>query len=289
MRVVFADRGLVRYSQWLAYLFTLVVLVFTSHVYPVFAADEPHPPIGLPFHLDRPSFVTLVIEDDSGQRVRNLIAETHFEAGDHTVWWDGLDETPGNFRGPVYDTQGKPVLPGTYRVRGLARDALTLKHEFTVYNAGVPPWRVGKDREQSGEWLADHAAPSSVLYVPSVGSTAAQMLIGSQVPEHGDGLVWTDLTGRKLHGIRGVGGAWTGAHYLCRDTGATAVAGNYAYSCSTWKTNDPTKSELRLMESSPGSTACPVWSIAGRVRDISRVEIVSGWTETRVRWKSYER
>lgn len=214
----------------------------------ILAAADDHPPIPVRFTLDRPAVVTLVIEDQAGRRVRNLVAETPFAAGEQTVWWDGLDETPGNFRGPVYDIQGRPVAPGTYRVRGLARDELRLRHEFTVYNEGTPPWRSGKrDQPGAGEWLADHSAPSAVLFVPGEGAAAAQMLIGSQVAEQGDGLVWTDLEGRKLRGVHGVGGAWTGAHFLTRDEGPAAVAGVYAYSCSTWNANDKTKSELRLL------------------------------------------
>lgn len=208
------------------------------------AAD--HPPIPITFQLDQPAHVTLVIEDAAGKRVRNLVAETPYAAGAHTVWWDGLDETPGNFRGPVYEIQGKPVAPGRYQVRGLRRDALTLNHEFTVYNAGQPSWRVGKHGDV-GEWLADHSAPSAVLHVPAEGDQPARMLIGSQVAEQGDGLVWTDLAGRKQRGAHGVGGAWTGAHFLARDEGAKTVPGVYAYTASTWKARDETKMELRLL------------------------------------------
>ncbi|HEX3134532.1 MAG TPA: hypothetical protein VHX44_13230, partial [Planctomycetota bacterium] len=131
-------------------------------------------------------------------------------------------------------------------VRGLARDDLSLRYKFTVYNDGQPPWRSGKPG-QAGEWLADHSAPSAVLFVPGEGDAQPQMLIGSQVAEQGDGLVWTDLDGRKLRGAHGVGGAWTGAHFLTRDAGAKALPGVYAYTGSTWKANDPTKSELRLL------------------------------------------
>lgn len=210
------------------------------------ASAAEHPPIPITFQLDQPAHVTLVIEDAAGRRVRNLVAETPFAAGAHTVWWDGLDETPGNFRGPVYEIQGKPVAPGRYQVRGLRRGALSLKHEFTVYNAGQPAWRVG-GHGGTGEWLADHSAPSAVLHVPAEGDQPARMLIGSQVAEQGDGLVWTDLDGRKQRGAHGVGGAWTGAHFLTRDDGANKVPGVYAYTASTWKARDETKMELRLL------------------------------------------
>jgi hypothetical protein len=44
------------------------------------ATDLPHPPIAVRFTLARAGFVTLVIEDESGKRVRNLISETPFPA-----------------------------------------------------------------------------------------------------------------------------------------------------------------------------------------------------------------
>jgi len=34
----------------------------------------------------------LVVEDSKGQRVRNLVSETFFKAGKHTLRWDGMDD-----------------------------------------------------------------------------------------------------------------------------------------------------------------------------------------------------
>jgi hypothetical protein len=47
------------------------------------------PPIPIRFTLPEPAQVTLVIEDAEGQRVRNLVSETPFPAGDnvHRVYW----------------------------------------------------------------------------------------------------------------------------------------------------------------------------------------------------------
>jgi hypothetical protein len=42
-------------------------------------------PIPIHFKLDRPGVVTLVIEDASGRRVRNLVADRSFPAGDNVV------------------------------------------------------------------------------------------------------------------------------------------------------------------------------------------------------------
>ncbi len=57
------------------------------------ALGAPEPKAGsipVRFSLDAASYVTLVIEDASGNRVRNLIAETKLPAGDNLFYWDVL-------------------------------------------------------------------------------------------------------------------------------------------------------------------------------------------------------
>src|SRR5437763_1879303 len=56
------------------------------------AGNEAHPPIPVRFTLAAPGFVTLVIDDEQGVRVRNLVSETPFPAGANVIWWDGLDD-----------------------------------------------------------------------------------------------------------------------------------------------------------------------------------------------------
>ncbi|HUU10734.1 MAG TPA: hypothetical protein VM431_09365, partial [Phycisphaerae bacterium] len=91
---------------------------------PAVPVDEPHPPIPVRFRLAEPGFVTLVIDAADGTRVRNLVSETPFPAGDQTVWWDGLDDLARDTDAAahsVYHVPGRLVGPGTYRVRGLVR------------------------------------------------------------------------------------------------------------------------------------------------------------------------
>ena len=212
-------------------------------------AEQPHPPIAVPFHLDQPGFVTLVIEDEHGVRVRNLISETHFPAGNNVVWWDGLDDLGRDKSSEdhgIYNVSGKLVTPGTYTVRGLYRKELDLKYEFAVYNPGNPPWATG---DTSSEWLTTHTPAGALCFLPAgtvpahgkhdVG-TPDQVLIGSYVAEGGSGLAWVDLDGHKLHGQMWVGGVWTGAQEIARDTGRHAVPAVYAYVASGFK------GELRL-------------------------------------------
>jgi len=80
--------------------------------------------IPIAFTLDKPGVVTLVIDDADGNRVRNLISETPFAAGEHVVEWDGRNDHLSKRVNalPVFQFDGEPVEPGRYTVRGLVRD-----------------------------------------------------------------------------------------------------------------------------------------------------------------------
>jgi hypothetical protein len=205
--------------------------------------DAVRPPIPITFTLAEPGYVTLVIENLHGVRVRNLISETPYPAGQQTVWWDGLDDLARDTNAAahaVYHVPGKVVAPGEYRVRGLVRKALTLRYEMSVYTHGNPPWNTGKSTSQ---WLTNHTPPGAIIFVPAgqapvreggAAPSPPQVLIGSDVAEGGSGLAWVDLAGKKLHGQMWLGGVWTGASYLTRDVGPAPVPGIYAYAGSAW-------------------------------------------------------
>ncbi len=214
--------------------------------------DESHPPIPVRFTLAQPSYVTLVIEDAEGKRVRNLVSETRFPAGENVAWWDGTDDI-GRDRDAakhgLYHIPGTPVAPGAYRVRGLFRKELELRYEFSVYNPGNPPWETA---DKSGGWLTNHTPPQAAVFVPADKAPTGQpsVYLGSAVSEGGAGLAWVDLAGKKLGGRGWIGGNWTAAPFLARDAGANAVTGIFAYVGATWTAGtdnrDRTHGELRL-------------------------------------------
>lgn len=233
------------------------------------AADPPaaHPPIPVKFTLAEPGFVTLVIEDATGHRVRNLVSETPFPAGENTVWWDGLDDldrNPDAAEHSIYHIPGKLVAPGNYQVRGLYRKQIDLRYIIQANAHGSPPWAT-KDR--SSDWLTNHTPPMAVCAVPAgvapVRGTAttspAQVLIGSFVAEGGSGLAWVDLSGRKLHGQMWLGGIWTASQYLTRDAGTSPVPGVYAYSGTAWEGDgyNGNMPELRLHKLVNGAGKLP--------------------------------
>lgn len=210
---------------------------------------QAHPPILIRFTLPKASYVTLVIDDADGKRVRNLVSETRYPAGDNVVYWDGLDDLgrdPEAAGHAVYYVPGRMVPPGAYKVRGLRRDAINLRYLMAPYTHGDPPWNNG---DPASEWLANHTPPQSALFVPSAGKEKKPtVLIGSYITEGGSGLAWLDLAGRKYHGEGWIGGNWTGAPFLARDVGVGALPDNNAYVGAAFER------ELRLTAVTPGGT-----------------------------------
>ncbi|HZZ74003.1 MAG TPA: NHL repeat-containing protein, partial [Pirellulales bacterium] len=215
--------------------------------------EEP-PPIAVKFKLDRPGLVTLVIEDAQNRRVRNLVSETPFPAGENTAWWDGSDDLlrdPEAAHHGVYHIPTRLVAPGAYKVRGLVHDPLQLHYEFSIYSAGKPAWETA---DRTGCWLTTHTPPSSIAVVPGSKTADGQPLVmmGAFVAEGGHGLQWLHEDGTKLGGQGWVGGNWTGAPTLAVDLGPDAIADQIAYVGSVWE------GELRLTAKTRALTDQPI-------------------------------
>ncbi|MGE9291564.1 MAG: hypothetical protein ACQKBT_11270, partial [Puniceicoccales bacterium] len=201
-------------------------------------AEEPHPPIPISFTLPEEGYVTLVIEDRNGQRVRNLVSETWFPAGENIAWWDGthdLDRDIDAAKHGFYSIPAQFVEPGEYKARGLWRKKIEAFYEFSTYNSGTPPWSTP---DHTGGWLANHSAPSSAMFVPADRSPTGDpvVFLGAFITEGPDGLIWSDLDMQKRGGIKWVGGNWTAAPHLARDPGPEADPNVSVYVASVWET-----------------------------------------------------
>ena len=214
--------------------------------------ERSHASIAIRFTLPDDGEVTLVIEDATGKRIRNLTSQIFFPKGDNVVWWDGTDDLERDATAPshgVYLIPARPVQPGAYTVRGLWHKPIHLRYQMSIYSPGVPPWPT---MDGAGGWMTNHAPASSVLFLPDTATSTGQPLIyiGAYVSEGGSALSWVDLNGGKRGGRGWIGGNWTGAQYLARDGGANPVAGAYAYVGSAWKDkNSPY--EIRLTALTP--------------------------------------
>ena len=89
-------------------------------------------PVKISIPSDAKSF-TIVIDDANGHRVRNLASDcdpeiygTELKDGKRVVevLWDCLDD------------KGKPVEPGSFKVRGLSRGSLSTEYDMCYYNPG---------------------------------------------------------------------------------------------------------------------------------------------------------
>ncbi len=216
-------------------------------------AETPPPPIPVRFTLAEPGLVTLVIEDEQGRRIRNLVSETLFPAGENVAWWDGSDDLlrdPDAARHGLYHVPTRFVAPGSYQVRGLWRKPLKLIYECSVYSAGRPPWETA---DGTGCWMTNHTPPTSVALVPGQRTSDGQplLLMGAFVAEGGHGLQWVREDGQKVGGQGWGGGVWTGAPTLAVDRGPQAVAEHLAYVGSVWEGELRVTAKTRELKDAP--------------------------------------
>jgi hypothetical protein len=154
-------------------------------------------PVSLEYKIPADGYVTLVIEDQDGRRVRNLMADYPRRAGRNVDYWDGRDN------------QGRLVQPGTYRVRGLYHGEIDIRYEFSYGSPGNPPWPTG---DSQGAWLANHTNPMDVL------ADHERVYVSAPYSEGPHALIALDYAGHKLWG--GLS-RWYG--------GFMARAGDYLY------------------------------------------------------------
>jgi hypothetical protein len=174
------------------------------------------PAYSIAYDAPQEGLLTLVVDDASGRRVRNLFAREQRPVGKQDAPWDLTDEA------------GRLVPPGTYRFKGITAPPLELRYETTTYpnvtlhHPENSAWLNG--HSGPGGWLADHSAPMSAC------TAGDHLFFGSPVPESGVGFAACDLTGKKLWGIHSFD-AWSAGTSMATD-GTTvfvehAGAGHY--------------------------------------------------------------
>jgi len=230
------DGKRVALGEWMA-LQPLDTAALDTALLPVEKTLEMHPPIPVKFTIPDDGEVTLVIEDATGKRVRNLVSQTRFPKGENTVWWDGTDDLardPAAADHGIYFIPPELVAPGSYTVRGLWHKPLDLRYEFSVYSPGDPPWPTTAD--SSGGWMTNHTPASCAVFIPGEKAPGGQPLVGlgAAVSEGGSAFSWLNLDGKKVGGRGWIGGTWTGAQYLAADSGSNAEPGVAVFAGSTY-------------------------------------------------------
>jgi hypothetical protein len=136
-------------------------------------------PVPLAYTMPCDGFATLVIDDEQGRRVKNLIGMAPRPKGEQTDLWDGTDDS------------GRLMPPGTYRLRGLVHAGIDPVYEAGYGTPGVPPWETA---DGTGGWMSDHN--------PDVAVAAGRetMLVAASGCEGGRALVGADMNGRRKWG-----------------------------------------------------------------------------------------
>ncbi len=137
--------------------------------------------VELRYTLPSDGFVTLVIDDAHGRRVRNLIGAAPRPAGPHTELWDGADD------------QGQPVPAGPYRWRVLRHSGVGIEYMLSYGNPGNPPWA---SADGKGGWGADHTNPHAAVTIPG------GVVLGWPMAESGWFLIGVGPDGRKDWGLK---------------------------------------------------------------------------------------
>jgi sugar lactone lactonase YvrE len=139
---------------------------------------------------------SLVIENEAGQRIRNLVSGRSFRPGKHTVVWDGLDE------------DGQLVAPGSYRWRGITHPGI--RPEYRMSFAG------GREPINARPWGPNHGILHDAV------SNREQVLFAAPVTEGGWALLALDADGNFVQGYDHQQGFGIGHN-------AIAVDDNYLY------------------------------------------------------------
>jgi hypothetical protein len=202
----------------LAILAVISILLFAPAAEARNTVSQSLPPgaVSIPYEAKQAGLLTLVIEDEKGNRVKNLVADYPVHEGHNTIPWDG-------------SSLNGVAVPGRYHLRGIFHQRIVPRLEYSIYSPGAPPWPTA---DGTGAWLADHTPPASVLFLPEgspwpTNSSAPQILLGAQAAEAGHALMWTNLNGRKLDGIKLRG--WNGGIALARDIGRDRNPDHIAY------------------------------------------------------------
>lgn len=136
-------------------------------------------PVAIEYQIPADGYVTLVIGDQSGRRVRNMVADYPRKKGKNVDYWDGRDD------------EGKLVSPGSYRARGLYHSDLDVRYEFSYGSPGDPPWPTGDTR---GAWLSNHTHPMDIL------ADRDRVYVSAAFSEGPHALIALDYNGQKQWG-----------------------------------------------------------------------------------------
>lgn len=129
--------------------------------------------IAIPFTQPLDGKATLVIDDASGKRIRNLVSGEFMEKGVHRILWDGMDDN------------GALQMPGAYSWRAISHPGIKPVYEMSFANAKG----------------SNHGTFSAA------GTNGELVVLGTQVSEGGYQVVVLKNDGTFVRGFNGPQGA----------------------------------------------------------------------------------
>jgi hypothetical protein len=149
-----------------------------TNIFSVFAqlSLERKGAIPITFKMPADGQVTVGLFDKDGSLLKWLLQDEFRYQGEHTLYWDGLDQ------------YGNPVDPGDYTVKTAYHPPITTDYKMTLLNPGNPPWPTPDDK---GDWLNDEATPQAVA------TDGKWVFLGSPGNEKGCSVIGLDETGQR--------------------------------------------------------------------------------------------
>ncbi len=142
------------------------------------------------------STYSVVVDDATGRRVRNLVKVQPVTNTTMSVAWDGKNEN------------GETVPPGPYTVRGVSHAGFGAKYQYAWYNPGNPPW----EGYRGSGWGGDHSGQSGIVAVPAGVESPWRVIISGEIAEGGDAVFALDRDFKKVWGYKR---GWSGSRSLC--------------------------------------------------------------------------
>jgi len=144
-------------------------------------------------------FITAVVEDKNGKRVRNLLAQVAVNdlgisptgtIRTACVVWDGLTD------------EGTVAPEGIYYIRGVTIPRPRILYDYSFYNPNSLPWQ---GYTHSG-WGADHAGPSDIACAPLNATDRTEVVISCAIAETPHAVFGLDGSHNKIWGYKREGG-----------------------------------------------------------------------------------
>ena len=146
--------------------------------------------IRIPVEQPMDGKLTVVIEDQEGNRLRNLVSGIDYASGKHEIVWDGRDE------------QGNLVAPGEYRFRTLSHPGILPRFQMMFANGHEKFFL---------PWGSNHGTMTALA------DNAKYVFAAASITEGGFAIVALNPDGSFVRGYPQVGGAGIEEVFLAAD------------------------------------------------------------------------